>query len=214
MKKHSLTLVLVLWSSIILTATLFSCNNPNTPNVSEITWGDLDYWQDYNIGDTFAYVNEENDSMIFEVTEKFQLYEGYPKPGDDDYDPNDFVESPESKRIGNVCISEHNFLNHKLILRQFSYLVGINYYDYNTQFYDESKRTYLFFNGGPNYSGYIKSDYSNITEVLSDTLYLRLPFKNEQGTYDGGGIAVRGKGTIWFIDRDGHRWELVDLMNK
>ncbi len=82
------------------------------------------------------------------------------------------------------------------------------------QFHDESQRTYLFFDGGPNYSGYINRDYSNITEVLSDTLYLRVPHYLEQEKYDGGGIAVRGKGTIWFIDRDGHRWELVDLMNK
>ncbi len=113
MKKHSLNLVLVLCSSIILTATLFSCNNPNTPNVTRVTWGDLDYWQDYQVGDMFAYVNEENDSMVFEVTEKFQLFNGYPHEGDEDYDPNNFVESPDSKHIGIVCISERNFLNHK-----------------------------------------------------------------------------------------------------
>ena len=213
MKKHSLNLVLVLWSSIILTATLFSCNNPNTPNVSEITWGDLDYWQDYNIGDTFAYVNEENDSMIFEVSEKFQLINGNPHEGDEDYDPNDFVETYDDQSIGIVCRSKNNFLNDTLEMRQFSYLWG-NSYNFNIQIHNDSKRKYLFFNGGDNYSGYIKSDYSNIPEVLSDTLYLRLPHNLEQEKYDGGGIAVRGKGTIWFIDRDGHRWELVDLMNK
>ncbi|MCQ2384750.1 MAG: hypothetical protein MJZ96_07735 [Paludibacteraceae bacterium] len=213
MKKHSLNLVLVLCSSIILTATLFSCNNPNTPNVTRVTWGDLDYWQDYNIGDTFAYVNEENDSMIFEVTEKFQLFNGYPHEGDEDYDPNNFVESPDSKHIGIVCISERNFLNHKLELRQFSELVGTSVYDYYMQFHDETARTYLFLSG-IQYDGWISPDGSNISEVLKDTLLIHLPYNLEQGTYDGGGIAVRGKGTIWWVDRDGHRWELVDLMNK
>lgn len=213
MKEHSLNLVLVLCSSIILTATLFSCNNPNTPNVTRVTWGDLDYWQDYQVGDMFAYVNEENDSMVFEVTEKFQLYNGYPKPGDEDYDPNNFVETYDDQSIGIVCRSKNNFLNDTLEMRQFSSLWG-NSYNFYIQIHNDSKRKYLFFDGGPNYSGYIKSDYSNITEVLSDTLYLRVPHYLEQEKYDGGGIAVRGKGTIWFIDRDGHRWELVDLMNK
>lgn len=213
MKKHSLNLVLVLCSSIILTATLFSCNNPNTPNITRVTWGDLDYWQDYQVGDMFAYVNEENDSMVFVVTEKFREYNGYPKPGDEDYDSTEVVETIDDKSIGIVCRSEHNFLNDTIEMRQWLVLLGEDLYEYYIQFYDETARTYRFLSG-PRYTGYILRDCDNPTTVLPDTLCLRLPYKNEQGTYEGGGIVVRRKSAIWWVDWDGHRWELVDLMNK
>lgn len=203
----------VLLALIALVVVFTACNNPNSPKVSRVTWGDLDYWQDYQVGDTFAYVNEENDSMVFTVTEKFRESNGYPHDGDDDYDPNDFVESPDSKNIGMVCLSENNFLNHTLKLRQFSEFVGTSVYYYYMQFHDETAHTYRFL-GGSQYEGWISRDGSNISQVLSDTLRLLLPYEVEPETYDCGGIAIRGKGTLWWVDWDGHRWEFVDLRNK
>lgn len=217
MEKCNFNLIIVLFVFIALAATFFSCENPQNPTPPQgrcVTWEDLDYWQDYHVGDMFAYVNEENDSIVFVVTEKFREYNGYPKLGDEDYDSTEVIETYDDHSIGIVCLSENNFLNDTIEMRQYSTLWGESYW-FCTFFSDKAHKKWYFLDG-EQYSCHIPTVCDNISEILSDTLSLTVPWQigTNPCTYDCGGIAIRGKGTIWWVDWDGHRWELVDLMNK
>ncbi|MDO4191341.1 MAG: hypothetical protein Q4D14_06630 [Bacteroidales bacterium] len=91
----------------------------------DLTIQDVDYWANYETGDSIAFVNEQNDSMVF-ILERYNRYtdptqeeDGVDKEGTDD-----FYDIQRSIEIGIKGKSNHNYLNLPIEMEQLMTIVN------------------------------------------------------------------------------------------
>lgn len=196
------------------------------PTYFDVPWDESyydsisNYWPITN-GETLCYVSDNNDTIICEATIHKHIYHREVYQNEH---PHDYFEGRNEYFyvINAVSDSMQNTLHRKIVIestvgtRFASELENPGYYypEYSFHVLDENiNANKTLFYATSEFIEY--GNKSSLTQFFTDSIALfRFDHQTQTYTTDTINLLIRNKGTVLWVDTDGHRWELVDLMNK